>query len=141
MLRRVVQTNSIYRRPATCHGVIPELTPGRYFHAMATMDYTLIVCGGLLGKNNELTLNAKNGINSISRILKPNVMISSCSVFTRLLSKLVSAHDTVTCADTSLEKNTEKTLQEEILTFGLTSVNCNCFTICNCFADQNNSYC
>ena len=38
-------------------------------------------------------------------------------------SKLVSAHVTVSCADTSLEKNTEKTLQEEIISFGFTTTN------------------
>ena len=50
MLRRVWEINSRHRKPATCHGVIPDLSPGRYYHAIATMDYTLVVCGGRLGK-------------------------------------------------------------------------------------------
>ena len=50
MLRKNWQNNANIRKPATCHGAIPQLTPAKYFHAMASIDYTLIVCGGMISE-------------------------------------------------------------------------------------------
>ena len=48
LLRKTWETQGNYRNPATCHGVIPTLSPARKWPAIATMDYTLVVCGGRL---------------------------------------------------------------------------------------------
>ena len=50
MLRKNWQNNANIRKPASCHGAIPQLTPAKYFHAMASIDYTLIVCGGMISE-------------------------------------------------------------------------------------------
>ena len=50
MLRKNWENNANIRKPASCHGALPQLTPAKYFHAMASIDYTLIVCGGMLSK-------------------------------------------------------------------------------------------
>ena len=50
MLRKNWENNANIRKPASCHGALPQLTPAKYFHAMASLDYTLIVCGGMLSK-------------------------------------------------------------------------------------------
>ena len=50
MLRKNWENDVKLRVPATCHGVIPNLTPAKYWHGMASMDYWLVVCGGRLSK-------------------------------------------------------------------------------------------
>ena len=50
MLRKNWESNTRVRQPATCHRAIPDLSPGRYWHGVATMGYTLVVCGGLVSK-------------------------------------------------------------------------------------------
>jgi len=47
MLRKTWQSNSKERKPATCHGAIPTLSPGRYYHGIASIDYQIWVCGGM----------------------------------------------------------------------------------------------
>ena len=50
MLRKTWQSNSKERKPATCHGAIPSLSPGRYYHGIASIDYQIWVCGGMFSK-------------------------------------------------------------------------------------------
>ena len=50
MLRKTWQSNSRERKPATCHGAIPSLSPGRYYHGIASIDYQIWVCGGMFSK-------------------------------------------------------------------------------------------
>ena len=50
MLRKNWENNANIRLPASCHGALPPLSPAKYFHAMASIDYTLIVCGGMLSQ-------------------------------------------------------------------------------------------
>ena len=50
MLRKNRNNRVTIRTPATCHGAIPDLSPGRYWHSLASMDYTLIMCGGMDSK-------------------------------------------------------------------------------------------
>ena len=47
MLRKNWENSATIRLPASCHGALPPLSPAKYFHAMASIDYTLIVCGGM----------------------------------------------------------------------------------------------
>ena len=46
MLRKRWNSGTPTRYPATCHQAIPDLKPNKRLHGMATMDYTLMVCGG-----------------------------------------------------------------------------------------------
>ena len=57
MLRKNWESNSNTRTPATCHGAIPSLSPGRYYHAIASVDYTLLVCGGMFSKWSDNSIN------------------------------------------------------------------------------------
>ena len=57
MLRKNWESNSNTRSPATCHGAIPSLSPGRYFHAITSVDYTLLVCGGMFSKWSDNSIN------------------------------------------------------------------------------------
>ena len=57
MLRKNWESNSNTRSPATCHGAIPSLSPGRYYHAIASVDYTLLVCGGMFSKWPDNSIN------------------------------------------------------------------------------------
>ena len=50
MLRKNLESNSNTRNPASCHGAIPSLSPGRYLHATTSLDYYLLVCGGMFSK-------------------------------------------------------------------------------------------
>ena len=50
MLRKNWQNNDNIRKIATCHGAIPDLSPARYHHGVAAIDYTLYVCGGMVCK-------------------------------------------------------------------------------------------
>ena len=50
MLRKHWETPNNWRKPATCHGAIPDFSPGRYHHGIGSIDYTLVVCGGRLSK-------------------------------------------------------------------------------------------
>ena len=49
MLRKRWEHHSQHRKPATCHRAIPDLDSKRYQHAVTSLDYLLIVCGGRLG--------------------------------------------------------------------------------------------
>ena len=49
MLRKRWQNNNIYRYPATCHRAIPDLSPGRWYNGITSIDYNLIICGGYNG--------------------------------------------------------------------------------------------
>ena len=50
MLRKRWQKNNINRYPATCHRAIPDLSPGRWYNGITSLDYNLIICGGYNGR-------------------------------------------------------------------------------------------
>ena len=54
MLRKRWESNTDVRLPATCHQAIPSLSPARWQLGMTSLNYRLIVCGGIRCK----TLNS-----------------------------------------------------------------------------------
>ena len=73
MLRKHWETANNWRKPATCHEAIPNLSPGRYHHGIASIDYTLVVCGGRLSKCTFLLSEVNCFTKSNKKIIDPSL--------------------------------------------------------------------